>query len=160
MGNVNPLVNYLDSKPSCLKGKPKFIMSFREEDLEEEVEEEFEEEEEEDDLEYFNTFSTREDKEDEVKGEGYVSRKRMTHCSKCLKIGPEYKRDEGVQRIENEAKRLGTRWQVWMAALEAQLVARTPEPTMNHLEAHVASSDMWIRNNTVVGSRANDWRYH
>ncbi|GKC24374.1 hypothetical protein Tco_1026524 [Tanacetum coccineum] len=55
---------------------------------------------------------------------------------------------------------LGTRWQVWMAALEAQLVARTPEPTMNHLEAHVASSDMWIRNNTVVGSRANDWRYH
>nr|GEY30667.1 hypothetical protein [Tanacetum cinerariifolium] len=31
---------------------------------------------------------------DEEKGEGYFSRKRMTHYSECLKLGPEYKRDE------------------------------------------------------------------
>ncbi|GJV29265.1 hypothetical protein Tco_1385713 [Tanacetum coccineum] len=35
-------------------------------------------------------------KGDEEKEEGYVSRKRMTHYLECLKLGPEYKRDEGV----------------------------------------------------------------
>ncbi|GJW07688.1 hypothetical protein Tco_1570111 [Tanacetum coccineum] len=253
MENVNPLVNYLDSKPSCLKGKPKFIMSFREEDLEEEVEEEFEEEKEEDDLEYFNTFSTRVELEYHgyllkkpcpswirakvrtrnvsnikipcmivyflkeqtyidlespvnimsriyyywIANEGLELRKKPSNPNKtCNFVGRvrgvkvfmgnfTYECDlmvledvssvidrylggmilgkpfiNSVQRIKNEAKRLGTRWQVRMAALEARLVARTPEPTMNHLEAHVASSDRWIRNNTVVGSRANDWHYH
>ncbi|GKC11093.1 hypothetical protein Tco_1007875 [Tanacetum coccineum] len=35
-------------------------------------------------------------KGDEEKGEGYVSRKRMAHYSECLKLGPEYMRDERV----------------------------------------------------------------
>ncbi|GJW06532.1 protein kinase-like domain, concanavalin A-like lectin/glucanase domain protein [Tanacetum coccineum] len=35
-------------------------------------------------------------KGDEEKEEGYVCRKRMTHYSDCLKLGPEYKRDEGI----------------------------------------------------------------
>ncbi|GJT97239.1 hypothetical protein Tco_1092757 [Tanacetum coccineum] len=38
---------------------------------------------------------------DNEKGEGYVSRKRMTRYSKYLKLGPEYKRDEGVIKIIN-----------------------------------------------------------
>nr|GFB01825.1 hypothetical protein [Tanacetum cinerariifolium] len=51
----------LDYEPSYLKGKPKAVMLFREDDLEEEIKEEFEEEEEEDGLEYFNTFLTGEE---------------------------------------------------------------------------------------------------
>ncbi|GJT93951.1 putative reverse transcriptase domain-containing protein [Tanacetum coccineum] len=35
-------------------------------------------------------------KGDEEKGEDYVNRERMTHYSECLKLGPEYKCDEGV----------------------------------------------------------------
>ncbi|GJX62457.1 hypothetical protein Tco_0295357 [Tanacetum coccineum] len=35
-------------------------------------------------------------KGDKEKGKGYVSRKGMTYYSECLKLGPEYKRDEGI----------------------------------------------------------------
>ncbi|GJY20550.1 hypothetical protein Tco_0393116 [Tanacetum coccineum] len=35
-------------------------------------------------------------KGDEERGEGYVSRKRLTHYSGCLELGPEYKHDEGI----------------------------------------------------------------
>ncbi|GJW65072.1 retrovirus-related pol polyprotein from transposon RE1 [Tanacetum coccineum] len=150
------------NEPSYLEEESE-IESVRENKVSEELEEEFEEEEE-DDLEYFNTFPTREivihhyldgiilrkpfveqskltyDKEegtvmfekndervtfklphemerfkdiedlntdnipsffvaskgDEEKREGYVNRKRMTHYSECLKLGPEYELDEGI----------------------------------------------------------------
>ncbi|GJR60498.1 hypothetical protein Tco_1502660 [Tanacetum coccineum] len=61
MKNANLIVQSLSCEPSCLGGEPEFVMLFREEELEEEIEEEFLEEEEEDDLEYFNTFPTREE---------------------------------------------------------------------------------------------------
>ncbi|GJY38592.1 hypothetical protein Tco_0424956 [Tanacetum coccineum] len=156
----------------CLKLGPEYeqepeIELVRENEISEELKEEFEEEfeeKEEDDLEYFNTFPTREDvidhyldgmifgkpflkqskltydkeegtvmfekndervtskmphkmerfkdiedlntddmppffivsKGDTEKGEGYVNRKRMTHYSECLKLGPEYERGEGI----------------------------------------------------------------
>ncbi|GJR25596.1 hypothetical protein Tco_1101828 [Tanacetum coccineum] len=54
------------SEPSYLEGELEFELVVGDEEvkeLEEEVEEEFEEEEEEDDLEYFNTFPTREELE-------------------------------------------------------------------------------------------------
>ncbi|GJX22876.1 hypothetical protein Tco_0227321 [Tanacetum coccineum] len=58
--SANPFVKSLDCEPSCLEGEPEFVMLFRKDDLKEEIAKEFEDEEEEDDLEYFNTFSTRE----------------------------------------------------------------------------------------------------
>nr|GEU29399.1 hypothetical protein [Tanacetum cinerariifolium] len=173
------------SEPSCLEGEPEFelVVGIEESDeLEEEIKEEFIKEKEEDELEYFDTFTTREElqyhewllknlrpswvrakchrpllrrddfrkvicrtiflydkqegivmfekndenvtfkmpykmkrfkdigdldtdnippffvacKGDKKKGEGYVSRKRMTHYSECLKLGHEYKRNEGI----------------------------------------------------------------
>nr|GEX15640.1 hypothetical protein [Tanacetum cinerariifolium] len=63
MENANPFDRSLDCEPSCLKGVPESTMLFREEDLEKEIKDEFEKEEEEDDLEYFNTFPTREELE-------------------------------------------------------------------------------------------------
>ncbi|GKE64160.1 hypothetical protein Tco_1518321, partial [Tanacetum coccineum] len=59
--NANPCVKTLTCEPSCLEGEPEFLMMFKEEELEEEIEEEFKEEEKEDDLEYLNTFPTKEE---------------------------------------------------------------------------------------------------
>ncbi|GJX41820.1 hypothetical protein Tco_0256810, partial [Tanacetum coccineum] len=169
------------SEPSYFEGEPKFelVVGDKEsKELEKEVKEEFEKEEEKDDLEYFDTFPTREDvssvinhylgqmvlgksfakqskltydkeertltydkeertvmfekndervtfkmphkmkffkdiedlnidnippffvasKGDEEKGEGYVSRKRITHYLECLNLGPVYRHDEGIIR--------------------------------------------------------------
>ncbi|GJR09886.1 hypothetical protein Tco_0792538 [Tanacetum coccineum] len=61
MKNANPCVKTLTCEPSCLEGEPEFLMMFKEEELEEEIEEEFEEEEKKDDLEYLNTFPTKEE---------------------------------------------------------------------------------------------------
>ncbi|GJX62226.1 hypothetical protein Tco_0295126 [Tanacetum coccineum] len=52
------------------------------------------------DIEYLNTDNLPPffvaSKGDEEKGEGYVIRKRMTHYSECLNLGPKYKCDEGI----------------------------------------------------------------
>ncbi|GJX61638.1 protein kinase-like domain, concanavalin A-like lectin/glucanase domain protein [Tanacetum coccineum] len=52
------------------------------------------------DIEYLNTDNIPlffvASKGDEEKRDGYVNRKRMTHYSKCFKLGSEYKRDEGM----------------------------------------------------------------
>ncbi|GJU34484.1 hypothetical protein Tco_1182838 [Tanacetum coccineum] len=63
MENANLFIKSLTCEPSCLEGEPEFVMLIKEEELEKEFKEEFEEEEEEDDLEYFNTFPTREELE-------------------------------------------------------------------------------------------------
>ncbi|GJY82396.1 hypothetical protein Tco_0495772 [Tanacetum coccineum] len=63
MENANSSVKTLDCELSCLEGDFESVMLYSKEDLEEEIKEDLEEEEEEDDLEYFNTFSTREELE-------------------------------------------------------------------------------------------------
>nr|GEW07306.1 hypothetical protein [Tanacetum cinerariifolium] len=63
MEKTNPFIKSLDREPSCFEGELEFVMLFRKEELEEGIEEELEEEEEKDNLEYFNTFPTREELE-------------------------------------------------------------------------------------------------